>query len=168
MKAVRLEKLTLNMGCGEPGPKLEKSRLIMERISGRKAVITIVRKRNTFGGTRGRPIGVKVTLRKQPAEELLRRLLRAADNTLAIRSFDATGNFSFGINEYINIQGVKYDPEIGILGLDVAVTLERPGYRIKRRSRRPTKVGKHHQLTREDAMAWARNFGISIVEKKEK
>jgi len=168
MRTVRLAKITLNIGAGEPGAKLEKSKGMMEKIAGRTSIITKVRKRNTFGGTKGRPIGVKVTIRGPEALELLRRLLRATENKVMFSSFDSTGNFSFGVKEYINIQGVKYDPEIGILGLDVAVTLERPGYRIKRRALRQSPVGKRHQVTRQDAMDWAKAFGIQLVEKLEK
>ena len=168
MRTISLEKLTLNIGAGEPGAKLEKSKAMLEKITGRTCVITKVRRRNTFGGTKGRPIGVKVTLRGPEALELLRRLLHAAGNKVLISSFDSTGNFSFGVAEYINIQGVRYDPEIGILGLDVCITLKRPGYRIKRRAYRPSPIGKRHQITKEDAMEWAKGFGIQVVEKLEK
>ena len=41
-------------------------------------------------------------------------------------NFSATGNFGFGIQEHIDL-GIKYDPSIGIYGLDFYVVLGRPG-----------------------------------------
>ena len=39
------------------------------------------------------------------------------------------GNVSFGILEHIDIR-IKYDPKIGILGLNVTVRLARPGFSV--------------------------------------
>ena len=75
------------------------------------------------------PIGVSVTVRGEDAKELLKRLFEAKGNQVKGRSFDNFGNYSFGINEHIDIPGVKYDPKVGIMGLGVSVTLTRPGYR---------------------------------------
>ena len=41
-------------------------------------------------------------------------------------NFSATGNFGFGIQEHIDL-GIKYDPNIGIYGMDFYVVLGRPG-----------------------------------------
>lgn len=41
-------------------------------------------------------------------------------------NFSDTGNFGFGIQEHIDL-GIKYDPSIGIYGLDFYVVLGRPG-----------------------------------------
>ena len=41
-------------------------------------------------------------------------------------NFSATGNFGFGIQEHIDL-GIKYDPSIGIYGMDFYVVLARPG-----------------------------------------
>jgi len=164
MRMIRLEKITLNMGAGEPGPKLEKSKKILESIVSRKAVITKTHKRTTFGGAKNRPIGVKITLRGTEARDLLKRLLKAVEK-LKGSNFDSSGNFSFGIHEYINIPGIKYDPDVGILGLDVAVTLERPGFRVKKRMIKPAKIGERHKIKPEEAMDWAKKeFGVKIEE----
>jgi len=163
MKEIRLEKVTLNMGVGEPGPGLEKAKTMLEKISEGKAVVTRTHKRTTFGGAKKRPIGVKVTLRGKRAVELVERLLQAVENRLKTTSFDTQGNFSFGIDEYINIPGIKYDPEIGMLGMDVCVTLARPGYRIKERKLRPKKIGRSHRITPEEAREWAqKTFKVTI------
>jgi len=168
MRNIRLEKLTINMSAGDAGPKLEKSQKIMEKIVGKKAVITRTHKRTTFGMAKGRPIGAKATIRGQAAMELLRRLLKARDNKLKPSQFDSSGNFSFGIHEYINIPGIKYDPDVGILGMDVCVSLERPGYRVKKRAIKPARIGAGHRIRKEDAMEWARKeLGVIIEEKEE-
>lgn len=41
-------------------------------------------------------------------------------------NFSQNGNFGFGIQEHIDL-GIKYDPSIGIYGLDFYVVLGRPG-----------------------------------------
>ncbi len=168
MRGIRLEKLTINMSAGDSSPKLEKSQKIMEKIAGKKAVVTRTHGRTMFGMAKGRPIGAKATLRGAAAMELLRKLFKSKDNKLKPSQFDSRGNFSFGIHEYINIPGVKYDPDAGMLGMDVCVSLERPGYRVKKRMIRPTKLGKRHRIAREDAMEWARKeLGAAITEKEE-
>ncbi len=168
MRAIRMSKLTLNMGVGEPGPGLERAKGVLQKLTERKIVETKAKKRNTFGGTKGRPIGVKVTLRGKEAEEVLRKLLQAVESRIKESSFDESGNVSFGVDEYINIPGIKYDPEIGIMGLDIAVTLERPGYRVKKRALRPAKIPARHRVSRQDAMDFMKSsFGVNIVTGKE-
>jgi large subunit ribosomal protein L5 len=167
MREIRLEKLTLNMGTGESGPKVEKSKIILEKIAGTRVVVTKTEKRTTFGMAQKRDIGVKVTLRGKPAMDILKRLLEAVENKLKPSVFDSSGNFSFGIHEYIHIPGIKYDPDVGILGMDVCVTLERPGFRVKRKSIRPGKVGKKHRITPADAMGWVnKEFGVEVKEEE--
>ena len=169
MREVLLEKVTLNIGAGESGPKLEKSKAILEKIAGRKAVEGVTRKRTTFNVPQGQAIGVKVTFRGKAAEEMLKRMLHTKDNKLKFSSFDSTGNVSFGVHEYINIPGVKYDPAIGIMGMDVCITLKRRGYRIKKRKLRYASVGKGHQIKPQDAMEFMKSkFGVQLVEKEDK
>ncbi|HDN96003.1 MAG TPA: 50S ribosomal protein L5, partial [Thermoplasmatales archaeon] len=67
--------------------------------------------------------------------------------------------------EHTDFEGVKYDPEIGIFGMDVCVTLERKGYRIKRRKRAKTKVPRKHRITREEAMEFVKKeFNVEVIE----
>ena len=165
MREIRLEKVTVNMGAGESGPKLEKCKKIMENLTGKRVVITSTHKRSTFGVAKKRPIGVKTTLRGKEAEDFLKRVLQAVENTLSYSQFDDTGNFSFGIKEYIHIPEMKYDPDVGILGMDICVTLSRPGFRVKKRRIRPQKIGRTHKISREDAIEWAKkSLGIKIKE----
>ena len=163
MKKIRIEKITINIGCGEAGEKLEKAKTLLENLTNKKVVITKTHKRTTFGSAAERPIGCKVTLRGKDAEEFLKKAIDATDNKLSKVVFDAQGNFSFGIKEHIDISGVRYDPEIGIFGMDVCVTLERPGFRVKRK-KLSSKIGKKHLIKPEEAMEWvSKNYGVEIV-----
>ena len=156
MLKISIDKVTLNMGAGGPGEKLEKSKKLLERVSGEKSVITKARKRSTFGVAKGRQMGIKVIMRGAKAEELLKRVLEAAENKIKASQFDGHGNFSIGVHEYIDMPGIKYDQAIGIMGFDVAVTLKRAGYRVSKRRIKPAKVGKKHLITREQAVEWVK------------
>ncbi len=164
MRAIRIEKITVNIGVGEPGEKLEKAKKLLESLLNKKIILTRTRKRTTFGTPKGRTIGVKVTLRGKDAEEFLKRALEAREKRLPKTVFDTQGNFSFGVKEHIDMPGVKYDPELGIFGMDVSVTLERLGFRIQRKAM-ARKLGRKHRITEEDAMQWViGKFGIKVEE----
>ncbi len=165
MKKVRIDKVTLNIGAGSDQETLKKGLKLLEIITGRKPIQTKARVRLATWSIRpGLPIGVKVTIRGNAAIALLKRLLGAADFIVKKTSFTESG-FSFGIKEYIDIAGIKYDPALGILGLDVCVSLERPGYRVKRKRIRPGSIGIEHVVTAEDAMAFAKQeLGVKFNE----
>ena len=170
MRKIRIEKVTINIGVGEPGEKLEKAEEVVRRILklvgiDQKPVRTKAKVRVQRWGIRpGLPIGVKVTVRGKKAYELLNLLFDAIERKIKASSFDPYGNFSFGIREYIDIPGMKYDPAIGIYGMDVTVTLERPGYRVKRRKRKRSKVGKKHLITKDEAIEFVKEtFGVEVV-----
>lgn len=163
MRNIRIEKVTINIGCGSAEDKLEKAKALLEKLTEKKIVETKTRTRNTFGTAKGKPIGCKITLRKKSAEEFLKKAFEAVDKKLSKSVFDKQGNFSFGIKEHIDIPGVRYDPEIGILGMDVCVTLERPGFRIKRK-RMGGKIGKSHLIKPEESMEWiSKSYGVEIA-----
>ena len=160
MRQVKIEKITLNIGCGTT-TNVEHAKKILEAFSRRTVVITKTRKRTTFNVPKNKPIGCKVTIREETGK-ILKVLLEAKENKLAAHSFDNTGNFSFGIKEYIDIPGMEYEPKIGILGMDVCVTLARPGFRIKRK-RLGGKIGKNHLIRKQDAMDFVKqNFGVAV------
>ena len=165
MREVRIEKVTLNIGVGEGGEKLQSCSSLLSKISGKKAVKTAARIRNpVFKIQKGDPIGTKVTLRKKDGEELLKKALEAVDKKISSRGFDREGNFSFGIKEYIDFPGVKYDPKLGIVGFDVCVTLKRKGGRVTRKRRGKAKIGRKHMLTKDDGIAFAKEvLGVEIV-----
>jgi len=164
MREIRVEKVTLNIGCGGDLQKIERAQKLLEKLTGQKPVITKSRRRSTFGIAKGKPVGVKVTLRKEKALNFLRLVLQAVGK-LKASQFDDEGNLNIGIKEYIDLPGVKYLPEIGMLGFDVAVTLERPGFRIKRRRIKKRKIPNKVKIKKEEAIKWFKEkFGVSIVE----
>ncbi len=166
MREIRIEKLTLNIGAGKDAEKLEKAIKLLKSIAGQNPVKTTAKKRIPNWGLRpGLPIGCKLTIRKSRAKELIARLLQANDNKLNESQFDANGNVSFGISEYIDIPGVNYAPEIGIMGLEASITLDRRGYRIKRRRLLKRKIVKRHCITKDDAIGFMKNeFGVKLGE----
>ena len=164
MKNIRVEKVTLNIGAGKDQAKLEKGLILLNTITNATPIKTITNKRIQEWGLRpGLPIGCKLTLRKERAIKLLPRLLDAVDNRLMERQFDGNGNIAFGIHEYIEIPGVKYDPKIGIMGLEVCITLERPGYRIKRRRLLNRRIPKRHRISKQEAIEFmTKNFNTKV------
>ena len=156
----------MNVGTGKEQVQLDRGNALLEAISGKKPVKTITQKRIPGWGLRpGLPVGVKVTVRGKEAEELLNRLLDAKEFTLSNSSFDKNGNVSFGISEYIDIKDAKYDPKIGMMGLQVTITLQRPGYRIKVRKLKPSRIGNNHKITKEDAINYFKEkFKVIIKE----
>jgi len=166
MQSVRIEKLTLNIGAGKDVSRLDKGVILIKTITGIDPVKTVTKKRIPSWGLRpGLPIGVKLTLRKDKAKELLKKLLHAKDNILKLGQFDDAGNISFGIHEYIDIPGIAYNPEIGIIGLQVCVTLEKPGFRIKYRRLKQKKISKKHMITKNEALEFMKKeFDIKIAE----
>lgn len=166
MKDMRIEKVTINIGAGKDQAKLDKGVSLLGSISGSKPVKTVTKKRIQEWGLRpGLPIGCKVTLRKKKAYEMLGRFLDAKDYRLRESQFDENGSISFGIHEYIDIPGVKYDPKIGIMGLEVCVTLERPGFRIKRRKIMPRKIPMNHKITKNESIEFMKQkFNIKVGE----
>ncbi len=160
-----LSKVVVNIGVGEPGEKVARATSLLESLTGQKPVRTAAKKTNRDLGVRKNDlIGCKVTLRKERAEEFLKRALDAVDGIVNSRWFDDEGNFSFGIEEHINLPNVQYDPQIGIYGMDVSVTVERKGYRIKRRKLGKRKVPRHHRVGKMEAMRFIRdNFDVRVV-----
>lgn len=165
MRNVKIAKVALNIGVGRSGETMERAkRLLKELTGGEPSSRTTKQTVKNFGIHKGEPIGVTVTLRGPGAIETLKRLLVAKGNRISRRSFDRTGNCSFGIREHIEIPGVRYDPEIGIFGMDVSVILERPGYRVARRRRAASKIGRKHQVTSEDGMEFFKaNLNVEVV-----
>jgi len=165
MKKIFLYKVVLNMGVGKSGDAIEVAKVALDQITGKKSSSRNAKDtQRDFGVRKGEPIGVAVTVRGNDAIELLKRLFQAKGDQLNGKIFDNFGNFSFGIKEHLDIPGIKYDPKIGILGLDVAVALSRPGFSIRKRSKHKTRVGKSHIITQQDAKQFVSSeFGVTIV-----
>ncbi len=159
MRQIIIEKVTVNIGVGQPGDKLEQAKSLLARLAeDRKPVETHARRRDpVFKLRKGLPIGTKVTLRGPAAKAFLDKALVAKRRLLKPNNFDKQGNFAFGVHEYIDFPGAKYDPAIAMFGFDVCVSLSRKGRRISLRKLRPSSVGKSHRVTKEEAMEFAKS-----------
>ena len=161
----RIEKIIVNMCVGKSGEPLEKAAAILQQLTGQKPCKRKAKKSiRDFGIRKGEPMACIVTLRDEKAREFIKRALQAVENKVSKRSFDKQGNFSFGIKEHIDIPGTKYMPELGIHGMDVAVTLSRKGQRVKYRHKAESRVGIKHRLTPEEAITFVQDeFGIQVT-----
>jgi len=165
MMQPRIEKVVVNLNIGKSGEPLEKATRVLEEISGQAPYKAKAKKSiRDWGIRQGEPIACVVTLRRQKGLDFLKKVLPVVDNKISERSFDQVGNFAFGLKEHIDIPGVKYDPEIGIFGMDICVSVNRPGQRIKVRRKQTKYIGKKHLLTPEESIEYVRQtLGVEIV-----
>ena len=165
MQLPRIAKVTVNIGVGEGGEKLQKAEKVLAKLTGRKPVRTLGKETNRELGVRpGEPLGCKVTLRGEDAERFVTRALYTRKNKVYEYSFDNQGNLQFGVSDYTNFEGERYDPDIGVFGMDVCITLEKAGHRIKRRRSLARSVPPAHRVTRDEAMAFlSKKFAIEVV-----
>ena len=93
--------------------------------------------------------------------------LKVREYELRRENFSLNGNFGFGIQEHIDL-GIKYDPAIGIYGMDFYVVLGRPGMNVRHKKRKMGRVGFPHRLIKDDAMKWfqTKYDGIILNSKK--
>jgi large subunit ribosomal protein L5 len=164
MREPVIEKVTVNIGVGEGGDKLEKAVALLGKLTGGKPIRTKTMKRIPAFGIRPKMfVGAMVTLRGQKGIDFLKSGLAALGNKLKAGSFDKNGNFSFGIKEYIDIPKTRYDPEIGVFGMDVCVTVARKGFRVKRRRIKPAPVGASHLIAKEESVKFIKDkFGVEV------
>lgn len=167
MRKIKLEKVTVNIGVGEAGERLQKAYQLLQELTSAKPVYTIAKKSiREFNIRKGAPIGVKVTLRGEKAKEFLDKALAAVGHRLKTSSIDNYGNISFGLSEHVLIPGTRYDPEIGIFGMDVTMTFIRPGFRVARRKIKKTHIPKRHrEINKEEIIDYLKqNFNVTFVE----
>lgn len=167
MSQLRVTKVCVNIGVGEGGERLVNAENVLKLVTGVSPQRTLGRIQNRDLKVRvGAPIGCKATMRNQEdIKTFLTNAFDCRDKTIPAWNFDREGNLSFGVRDYTDFPGQKYDPEIGIFGMDITVVLERPGHRVSRRRRAKSKVGMHHRVTADESRAWfVEHFGISILE----
>ncbi len=164
MKKIFVDKVVINIGVGKSGDPIEKAKKALLELTGRQPAVRGAKKTvRDFGIHKGEPIGAIVTMRRDMAVDFLKRVIAAKKNMLKASSFDNYGNISVGIHEHIDIPGTKYNPDIGIFGMDVNVVLIRPGFRIARKSRKSARIGKRHRISKEEAMEFFRQeFGAGV------
>lgn len=164
MRMPRLAKVVVNMGVGTGGEKLSHAETIMEKATAQKPTKTLAKvKVIEWDVKEGSPLGCKVTLLGGKARAFVKDAFNAVENTIHKSNFDDLGNLSFGVKEYIDMPKMKYDPSKGMFGFDVCLTIERPGYRIKRRKIMKRKIPAKHKLTKEEAIAFiTKEFGVKV------
>ena len=166
MRQLHVEKVVVNIGVGEAGERLVKAEKVLEMVTGHKPVETISKTVNRDLGIRvGMPLGCKVTLRGEDAEDFVKRALVIREMRVPEYSFDKEGNMSFGITDYTDFDGMKYDPEIGIYGMDINVVLRRSGNRITQRALLKRRIPKHHRVDREEAIQYMKDtFEVQVIQ----
>jgi len=163
MRAIYIEKLIVNICVGESGDKLTKAGRVLTELTDQEPVFSVARLTvRTFGIRRNEKIACHVTVRGEKAEEILNKGLQVHEYELKDRNFSSTGNFGFGIQEHIDL-GLKYDPSVGIYGMDFYVVLGRPGFRVSRKKKACSRVGVTHRITKDATKKWfTTKFGGTI------
>jgi large subunit ribosomal protein L5 len=165
MRAISINKVVLNIGTGHDDNVQVNAKRLLNLISGREAADEISKRRNpAFKITKGQKIGAFVTLRGQLGRDVLKRLLEAVDNKVKPNAI-TRNSMSFGIREYIDISGLKYDPKIGMMGLNINVSFRRKGIRVSLRKRQRSEVPpSHRNIEAEEITEYmTREFKITPV-----
>jgi large subunit ribosomal protein L5 len=159
-------KIVVNVGVGESGDRRGKAERVLTMLTQQKPVATRSHATNRdFGIREGQEIGAKVTLRHDAATSFLRRAFEARDNQIDPDSIDADGNFSFGIRDYTDFTGMKYDPAIGIFGLDVSVEMGRAGWRVRDRRARSSALPAQVRVSTEETRKFlVDQFAVTFLE----
>ena len=167
MMVPRISKVCVNIGVGEGGDRLLNAENVLEMVTGVKPQRTLGKIQNRDLKVRvGAPIGCKATIRSsEKIKQFLTDAFLCRENVIPSWNFDREGNLSFGVRDYTDFPGQKYDPDIGIFGMDINVVLERPGHRISRRRRAKSKIPIKHKVTADESRTWfADNYNIEILE----
>ncbi len=166
MEQIVIDKVVVNIGVGQAGERLNKAVKVLEMLTHHKPVLTVSKRTvREFNLRKGLTIGAKVTLRREDAVKFLKEAFYARDYKFPTYSIDRQGNAYFGIADYTDFKGMKYDPEIGIFGMDIAIVLKRKGgYRNSKRKIRKQSLPKSILISKEETLQFLKeNFQIEEV-----
>jgi len=169
MMQIVLDKVTLNIGIGASEDRYENASAILQRLTNHKPTMAKAKARKPeFGIKKDQVIGAYVTLRKKDAEEMLKEAFDAVDNKIK-RSAIAGNSINFGVNEYIYFSGIKYDPKIGMLGLNINATFTRKGKRVEERRRKRGKMSNRHKTIKPEELEKyiSQKYGVKIIEEEQ-
>ena len=163
MRNISITKLIVHTCVGGENDALTKASKVLTQLTGQapacgKSRLTV----RQFGIRRGQKISGFVTVRGAKAVEILERALRVKSYELPECCFSPEGNFGFGISEHIDL-GLKYDPQVGIYGMDFQVVLARPGLRVSKRKHNRTRVGAPHKISKQEAIDFVtKEFEVTV------
>jgi len=127
----QLVKIVLNVGMGDASKNPKQLDAVVEEmamVTGQRPVITKAKKSiANFNLRAGVPVGARVTLRGPRMYEFLDRFIALAIprirdfRGLPNRSFDGSGNYTFGIKEQLIFPEIDYDKVEKIHGMDITI-----------------------------------------------
>ena len=160
-RQVKIEKVVLSVGG--TAEQLEKGVKLLKIITGKVPAKMKSHKRIPAFGVRPKlEVGTVTTLRKD-VQGVLKRMLTAIDNKLRKKQI-SVNNFSFGIKEYIEIPGMEYQRDIGMMGLDVTVVFKRAGRRVKLRKIKTGKIPARQKINKEEIIKFMEdNFQTEFI-----
>jgi len=166
MRDIYISKVVINMGTGSDSNLHDNAVKMLNIISQAKPADSISKKRNpAFKVSKGQKIGAFVTLRGEKAMAIAQRLFNAVDNRIKASNI-STNSVNFGIKEYIDISGIKYDPKIGMLGMNVNIAFSRAGMRVMlRKAKRAIVPAKHSIISKDEIKDYIKNkFNVEVVQ----
>lgn len=164
MREVILDKATVNICVGNDKQGMVRAEKLITALTNKTPVYACAKRRLAAWQIRpGLPIGYKVTLRGKDARDFLTWVFKSKGNTLKASSLDRTGNFALGVSEYLDLSGMKYDADIGIMGFELMVTFTRPGFRIRSRRLKKSKIPARHKVTKDEVINYLdKEFKVKV------
>ena len=163
MRDIQIDKVVLSTCVGDRPDQLEKIATTYREFTGQECKQGIAKKTiRQWEVRRSKAIAVYVTLQKQLARDVLYKAICAKEFTFKDSNVTPKGHFNFGLREHIDL-GIKYNPSVGIFGLNLAIVLRRKGFRVSERKIKKGKVGKKQLITHAEAKEWLENeFNVTF------